>query len=139
MEDINKYVGIPHYFGESSFDGCDCIGLVRLFYREHGWPQTFTDGKPEEVTKENFAEPRMWRRLYEYLLKNFQRVDYDDLRFGDVVVMKFDKDEHLGIYLEYGKVLGMEVPTVYGKSESTIYTRAWWTPSFKYGFRRLEQ
>ena len=139
MDGFNKFIGIKHYFGESSFDGCDCIGLCRLFYKEHGWPQTFTDDEPEPVTKENYAEPRMWARLYRYLLKNFTRVDYDDLDYGDVVVMNFDGDEHLGIYLEYGKVLGMQVPTVYGVSQSTIYPREWWTPAFKYGFRRKKQ
>lgn len=50
MEDINKYVGIPHYFNQDSFDGCDCIGLCRLFYKEHGWKQDFKDGKP--ITKD---------------------------------------------------------------------------------------
>lgn len=138
-EDISRYVGIKHYFGESSFEKCDCIGLVRLFYREHDWPQTFTDDNPEAVTEENFAEPRMWARLYRYMLKEFRRVDYDNLSFGDVIVMKFENDEHLGIYVGYGKVLGMQVPTVYGKSESTIYPREWWTPAFRYGFRRVKR
>lgn len=46
VHDINKFVGIPHYFGESSFDKCDCLGLCRLFYREHGYKEHIEDGKP---------------------------------------------------------------------------------------------
>lgn len=135
-EDISRYVGIKHYFGESSFEKCDCFGLVKLFYREHGWPQTFTDDNPEPVTEANYAQPRMWRRLYKYMLTHFERVDYADLQFGDVVIMQVNLCMHMGIYVGYGKVLGMEIPTVYGQSESTLYTRPWWTRVFKYAFRR---
>ena len=139
MEDISKYVGIKHYFGESSFEKCDCFGLVQLFYREHGWKPVWDDGKTEPVTEENYMQPRMWRRLYRFMLKNFDRVDYDDFQFGDIIIMEVNLHEHMGIYVGYGKVLGMEIPTVYGVSESTIYTRPWWTKVFKYAFRRKEK
>lgn len=100
-EDISRYVGIKHYFGESSFEKCDCFGLVKLFYREHGWPQTFTDDNPEPVTEANYAQPRMWRRLYKYMLTHFERVTYDDLQFGDVVIMQVNLCMHMGIYVGY--------------------------------------
>jgi cell wall-associated NlpC family hydrolase len=29
---IKKYMGIPYIPGGSTFTGCDCMGLVRLFY-----------------------------------------------------------------------------------------------------------
>lgn len=31
--DIAKYIGIAYTQGHASFDGCDCWGLVRLFYQ----------------------------------------------------------------------------------------------------------
>lgn len=135
MEDVSKFIGIKHEYAGNTFDSCDCFGLVQLFYREHGWPQTFEDGKdyPQE---HEYAFPKFWRRLYEYLLKNFTRVSREELSFGDVVVFEINRCIHMGIYLEYGKLLAMEVPTVAGESESTIYHRNMWQPCFKYGFRR---
>lgn len=131
----SKYIGIPHYFGESSFEKCDCIGLCRLFYREHGWKDDFWDnGKP--ITEENFASPSTWRRLYSYCLTHMERIFYDELEYGDFVIFRIDGDIHTGIYLGYGKLLCMQVPTVYGESTSTIYHRQWWTPFFKAAFRR---
>ena len=46
MEDISKFIGIKHGYAGNDFDKCDCFGLVQLFYKEHGWPQKFDDGKP---------------------------------------------------------------------------------------------
>lgn len=135
MEDIGKFIGITHGYGGADFDKCDCFGLVQLFYKEHGWPQTFDDGQPYPKEDE-YAKPKYWRRLYEYLLQNFTQVDYKALSFGDVVVFEINGCIHLGIYLEYGKLLAMEVPTVEGESTSTIYHRNMWTQCFKYGFRR---
>lgn len=136
MENVNKYIGIPHYFGESSFYKCDCIGLCRLFYREHGWKDTFDDDKP--VTEEHFSDVGVWRRLYKYCLTHMDKVEYDELDFGDFVIFQIDGDLHTGIYLSYGDLLSMQVPTVYGKSTSTIYHREWWTPFYKHSFRRRD-
>ena len=134
MEDFSRFIGIPHYFGESSFDKCDCIGLCRLYYREHGWQDCLEDGLP--VTEENFASLGVWRRLYTYCLKNMRRVDYADLSCGDFVVFKVEGALHTGIYAGYGKLLAMQIPTVYGKSRSTLYHRKWWQPFFRHAFRR---
>ena len=135
MEDISKYIGIKHKYAGNTFDGCDCFGLVQLFYKEHGWPQKFEDGEPYPEEYE-YARPKFWRRLYEYLFANFTKVDMGKLAFGDVVVFKVNGCIHMGIYLEYGKMLAMEVPTIEGESESTIYHRPVWSQCFKCGFRR---
>lgn len=137
MEDIDKYIGIVHRFGQSDFNGCDCFGLCKLFYREHCWPQKFDDGKPYP-SPDNYSEPSQWHRLYKYLLCNFKQVNAEELRFGDFVVFQIEGSIHCGIYLEYGKLLSMQVPSVDGESTSTIYHRAVWLKFFKYGFRRKE-
>lgn len=134
MEDINKFIGIPHYFGQDTFQGCDCLGLCRLFYKEHNWKQTFDDGKP--ITKD-WQKHNGLMRLLKYFRKNFTpTTNIDDLHFGDIVLFKIAGDYHFGIYLEYGKVLGMEVPVKYGESISSIFHKRFWIKGFVYGFQR---
>lgn len=133
--DVNKYIGIPHYFNTSSFEKCDCLGLIKLFYREHGWPQTFDDGLPIESEE----DPSGWHRLIRYLNDNFNKVtDIASLQYGDVVIFSINECVHLGIYLEYGRMLAMQVPVCYGQTTSTIYRRQWWQGYFKAAYRRKE-
>lgn len=133
MEDIGRYVGVRHVFNGDGPGGADCIGLCRLFYKEHGWRQDFTDGKP--VTRDwQTKDPG---RLFRYLKRNFEETDDSAaLDFGDVVLFKINGDYHLGLYLRYGKVLAMEVPYAEGKTRSTIYSAPHWRPFFVRGFRR---
>lgn len=132
LEDINKYIGIKHIFNGDTFHGCDCIGLCRLFYYEHGWKQGFTDGA--EVTTD--WQKRDKGRLFKYLKRNFKEVNTDKLSFGDIVLFKINGDYHLGIYLEYGRVLSMQAPYIEGKTISTIYREDFWKPYFVRGYRR---
>lgn len=32
---IQRFTGIPYKYGAAGFDGCDCWGLVQLWYDEH--------------------------------------------------------------------------------------------------------
>ena len=133
-KNVDKYVGIVHEFGKSSFLECDCIGLCKLFYRTHGWRQTFSDKKP--ITKD-WQNKEGVMRLFRYFKKNFKQTPYaDDLDFGDVVLFKINGDFHFGIYVDAGKVLAMEVPVVYGKSQCTLYHRRLWIKGFCYGYKR---
>lgn len=133
MENVDRYIGIPHKFNGRSFDGCDCIGLCALFYGEHGWAQNFSDGN--EITQD--WEKRDPMRLARYLEKNFTRVKtVDELCFGDVLLFNVCGDSHLGIYLEYGGILAMQVPVEEGKTTSTIYHKDVWYNGFKAGFKR---
>lgn len=132
MKDIGNFIGIPHYFGESSRTACDCIGLARLFYAEHGW-QSISDGKPEDVD-EYKAQPF---RILRYFLKNFDRIEsIDALEYGDIVITKVLSEHHVGIYTEYQRLLTMEVPVIYGVTKSCIFKGHSWTPYFICGFRR---
>ena len=120
---IDKFIGIPHHFGESSFDGCDCIGLVRLFYAEHGWSQNFDDGLP--VDKDTYMTAPVWRRLFRYLHMNFNEVAVPD--YGDVVLFRINDCEHLGVIIDkYGRLLSMTVPEQEGITTSRVYHRSMW-------------
>lgn len=133
MEDVSKYVGIVHQFNGDTFENCDCIGLCRLFYKEHGWEQDFTDGKPVEPDWQK-KDPY---RLARYLNSHFTKTrNIEDLKFGDVILFNVYDDFHLGLYLGYGKMLTMQVPVQYGVTMSTIYRRNMWERFFVRGYLR---
>ena len=132
MTDINKFVGIKHKFNGRDFDGADCIGLCQLFYREHGYNQTWDDGKPIPADWQKYKY-----RLLLYLRKHFERTDDKNaLAYGDILLFDVDGDYHLGIFLEYGRILAMQVPCLEGVSQSTVYPKNWWEPFFVVGFKR---
>lgn len=133
MENINEYIGIVHKFNGQNFGGCDCLGLCRLFYREHKWNPSWDDGKP--ITRD--WEKKDPLRLARYLNRHFDMTrNPDKLSFGDILLFNVCGDAHLGIYLEYGDILAMQVPCVEGETTSTIYHRHYWEQGFKAGFRR---
>ncbi len=133
MKNINNYIGIPHRFNGDAYDGCDCIGLARLFYLQHGWSQDFTDG--QEVTEDWQEKDK--GRLFRYLKHDFTETkDTNTLVYGDVVLFVINGDYHMGIYLEYGRVLAMQAPVVEGLTTSTIYHESFWKPFFVRGYKR---
>ncbi len=136
MLDTDKFIGIPHVFNGHDFDGCDCIGLCRLFYKEQGWPQRFWDNK-EAITEENKSDKENWLRLYKYLGRHFKRVRKpEEMEDGGVVVFNINGDLHLGIYAGRGNILAMEVPVIYGKTRSTLYHSDMWQRAFVRGYNR---
>lgn len=129
---INKFVGLKHKFNGRDYDGVDCIGLCQIFYREHGYKQTWDDGEPIPPDWQKYKY-----RLLLYLRKHFAKAQtVGELEYGDVLLFNVDGDYHLGIYLEYGRILAMQVPCLEGVSQSTIYPRPWWEPFFVCGFKR---
>lgn len=127
---IDRFIGIKHKFNGRDFDGADCIGLCQLFYRAFGYRQNWDDGKTIGADWR-----KQYDRLFRYLEKNFRSTKNPrELRFGDAVLFDVDGDYHLGLYLEYGKVLAMQVPCHEGVSQSTIYHKDDWEPAFVRGF-----
>lgn len=136
MIDTEDYIGIPHVFLGESHEGCDCMGLVRLYFKEHGWPENFWDDG-EAITKDNYNTSPVWRRLLKYLQGNFDETkSIDELKEGSVVLFIIDGDYHLGIYAGDNYMLAMEVPVRYGKSRSMLYHKRYWKVFFKRGFNR---
>jgi hypothetical protein len=134
---LNKFIGIPHYFGKSSYEQCDCAGLAKLFYAEHGYNENLDDNIPIGTSEDYKKTPL---RMLRYLIKHLDRVDsIEALCYGDIVVTKVFNELHLGIYLEYQRVLAMEIPVVIGTTKSCIYKGPQWIPHFVRGFRRKEQ
>ena len=130
--DIDKFVGIKHKFNGRDFDGTDCIGLCQLFYKHHKFKQSWDDGKPVPPDWQKYKY-----RLLLYLNKHFKKTNnVNSLEFGDVVLFNVDGDPHLGIWLEYGRILAMQVPCLEGVSQSTIYPKHFWLNAFVCGFKR---
>ncbi len=137
MLNDNDYIGIPYKRLCDTHEQADCFGLVKLYYREHGWDTNFSDNKP--VTYEQTQASQMIRVL-RYLRKNFDETkNPDELEYGDIMLFMIDGDGHLGIMLDYGDILSAQVPSIEGKAFSTVYHRGWWTPFFKRGFKRRKK
>lgn len=137
MANLNKYIGIPHYYGQSTFDQCDCAGLAKLFYATEGFKEPLDDHRPIG-TQESYKGTPL--RMLRYLLANLDKIkDHESLQWGDIVVFRISGELHVGIYTRYGKVLSMQVPVVYGKSKSTIYPKQFWNPLFICGFRSRKE
>ena len=132
MKNINHLIGLRHKFNGRDRNGVDCIGLCQLFYREHGYRQSWGDGKPIPSDWQKYKY-----RLLLYLSKHFTPTDDPEaLTYGDVLLFDVDGDYHLGIFLEYGKILAMQVPCLEGVSQSTVYPKMFWLPAFVKGYRR---
>lgn len=137
MADIDKYIGIIHEYGESTWSHCDCAGLAKLFYATEGFKETLDDHKPIGSAEDYKKTPL---RMLRYLLGNLDKIkDHNELQWGDIVVFRIAGEHHLGIYTEYGKVLSMAIPVIYGTSKSTIYRRNYWQQHYVCGFRSRKE
>ena len=128
---VTKYIGIPYKYNSDGYGGTDCLGLCRLFYREHGWKQTFRDGKPQGSLRQGGQGFRLAR----YLTKFFTRIKEDELKYGDILIFNVLGDPHLGIYIANGDILAMQVPCN-ETSRSMIYHKRFWSRAFVGAYRR---
>lgn len=132
MQSINQYIGISYKFLGESKDGIDCLGLLRLYYKDNGWNERFTDGKPIEQHWYKLAPCRFLM----YLGKRFDITrDTNDLSIGDIVYLRISGEGHTAIYIGYGQIMTLQYP-VNENSKVTIYRRSHWLPVFICGFKR---
>lgn len=133
---IEKYIGIPHKFNGDTFEGCDCIGLVRLIYKTEGWNLPLWDGK-QPITQENYSSLESWKRLLFYLRQRMTETkNIEKLEPGAVVMFNINHGLHLGVYIGNGDMLAMQVPCIEGRTRSTIYRKKIWKQAFRRGFNR---
>jgi cell wall-associated NlpC family hydrolase len=99
---INKYVGIPFVDRGNSFSGCDCYGLIRLFYKTE-----YSIGIPEFN-----SSCKDTRRIFiDYMYQIARHWDLvDECKMGDVIAMAYDPNhpnvvQHFAIYIGNDKIL----------------------------------
>ena len=100
-QNLDKFIGIPYKFLGTDFNGADCIGLCQLFFYEHGIMLEWRDGKPID---KNWYEKEPYR-LVRWLHVHFDKIKYDELKYGDVVLFEINGEGHTGICVGNHKVL----------------------------------
>ena len=101
MEDFSKYVGRKYCFNGTEEGTDDCSTLVKRFYEDHGW-QEIDYVKPVD-TEWYIKDPLYMQR---YLIKHFDMTrDINAIEFGDILYFLINSEGHLGIALDYGRIL----------------------------------
>jgi len=83
--DKNKLIGIPYKFNHKDFKGCDCRGIIYLYYKyvlEKTFP--FSDGK--RVFLRN--QKKDIERITNALDKIGDRIPFEELKENNVVILK---------------------------------------------------
>ena len=104
--DKNKLIGIPFRLNRRDFKGCDCIGIVYLYYKYIlGKTVPFSDGK--RVLFRNKSKDI--ERMKEVLDKIGNEVAFQELIEGDVVILKTNGSiGALGVCINDSQLLHMD-------------------------------
>jgi len=105
--ELNKLIGIPFRLNQCSFKGCDCRGIVCLYYNNvlnKFFP--FSDGKRVFFRDKS----KDLERITSALDLLGEKVGFDNLQKGDVVVLKTtDNIGALGVCINDKQVLHMDL------------------------------
>jgi len=105
-QDLNKLIGVPFKLNRKDFSGCDCRGIVWLYYKYvKGKEYPFTDGKNIFFRNRKNDIERMVN-----VIKTFANpVSFNELQEGDIVLIKNTGDiGALGICINNKQLLHMD-------------------------------
>jgi hypothetical protein len=96
---LNKYVGIPFVSGGREYSGCDCWGLVRLYYKNElnidlpSLNSEYTEHDTERMEELVAQYKEGWTKL-------------EEPELGSLILFKvLGRETHVGIYIGSGKFL----------------------------------
>lgn len=130
--DMNRLIGIPFKLNHKDFSGCDCRGIVYLYYefiKERPFP--FTDGK-----RIFFRNPKEdVNRMVDALTQIAIPIYFKDLDEGDIVILKTKNNiGALGVCINARQLLHMD------KVVGSCLTKLRYVKDlFLYGFRLNEK
>lgn len=106
-----KYLRIPYKTHGSSFDGCDCGGLLRLVYKEElgiilpDWEKRYISTHRESFKALDSIFDEQTSTIGDFPLK----VSLDDVRPFDAVCIRIGTDRvHTGVVVRKGKMLHIQ-------------------------------
>jgi len=93
---LNRYIGIKYVSKGTDFNGVDCYGLCKLFYKNE-FQKDLPDYSEHYQDAENSNEATA---TVNYGIKEWKEVDKDEPELGDIIVFKIlGLPTHVGIYL----------------------------------------
>lgn len=104
---LNDLIGIPFRLNKKDFKGCDCRGIVYLYYEYiKNTIIPFTDGK--RIFFRN--RRRDYERIVNVLKTLGPRIDFSDLQEGDIVLLRSGKNNTgaMGVCINKRQVLHMD-------------------------------
>jgi len=104
--DLNNFVGIPFKLNRRDFFGCDCQGIVWLYYKHiRGFDMPFSDGGRIFFRDKKKDYARMNNGL-----KTFAKpIPVNDLAAGDIVIIKNHKSiGAIGVCVDKQFILHMD-------------------------------
>ena len=108
MEDLNKLIGIPFKFYREDFSGCDCRGIVRMYYsliKEKPLPE-FIDNKPVRFRNKKYD----LKRMVAFFNKIATPIEFKNLAEGDIIVLKNTNSlGALGVCINNRQLLHMDL------------------------------
>ena len=99
MMDLKEFIGLPFETWGRTYDGCDCWGLVHLFYRDHlgiDIPDYIETG----FTDYNKNERELVSSVIDAGKNTWKSVQLNETQYGDVIIFALmGYPVHVGIAL----------------------------------------
>ncbi|MBQ2594461.1 MAG: C40 family peptidase [Candidatus Riflebacteria bacterium] len=99
---LSRFIGIPFKVGGEDFEGCDCWGLVKLYFK-----QVLDIDIPDYRVDESLIKEEISDKLIEKLKDNSPWEMIDKPEPNCVVLLALGRDyiNHAGVYVGRGQML----------------------------------